>query len=183
MSLDALKAAVPDYAQDLRRNLDAVVEHGGLTQQRLWGTVLACAIAARSARVLREVAHEAGARLSADALTAAKSAAAHMAVNNVFHRTRHLLSDPAYGELRTGLRMTALGRPGEGVTKADVEFWSFAVSAVNACGLCLDAHERALRRLEVDRETIQEGIKIAAVVQALATTLDAEAVLADLGDA
>lgn len=181
MSLDALKAAVPDYARDLRRNLDAVIEHGGLSQQRLWGTVLACAIAARSARVLREVAPEAGARLSPEALTAAKSAAAVMAVNNVFHRTRHLLSDPAYGELRTGLRMTALGHPG--VPKADVEFWSFAVSAINACGLCLDAHERALRRLEVDRETIQEGFKIAAVVQALATTLDAEAVMAGPGDA
>ncbi|WP_381794496.1 carboxymuconolactone decarboxylase family protein [Streptomyces niveus] len=181
MSLDALKAAVPDYARDLRRNLDAVVEHGGLGQQRLWGTVLACAIAARSARVLRELAPEAGARLSADAFTAAKSAAAVMAVNNVFHRTRHLLSDPAYGELRTGLRMTAPGHPG--VPKSDVEFWSFAVSAINACGLCLDAHERALRRLEVDRETIQEGIKIAAVIQALATTLDAEAVMDGLGDA
>lgn len=180
MSLDALKAALPDYARDLRRNLDAVVEHGGLGQQRLWGTVLACAIAARSARVLRELAPEAGARLSPEAFTAAKSAAAVMAVNNVFHRTRHLLSDPAYGELRTGLRMTAIGHPG--VTKADVEFWSFAVSAINACGLCLDAHERALRRLEVDRETIQEGIKIASVIQALATTLDAEAVMDGLGD-
>ncbi|MFI6690586.1 carboxymuconolactone decarboxylase family protein [Streptomyces sp. NPDC050433] len=180
MSLDALKAAVPDYAKDLRRNLDAVVEHSGLSQQRLWGTVLACAIAARSARVLRELAPEARARLSADAYTAAKSAAAVMAVNNVFHRTRHLLSDPAYGELRTGLRMTALGHPG--VPKADFEFWSFAVSAINACGLCLDAHERALRGLEEDRETIQEAIRIAAVIQSLGTTLDAEAVMDGLGD-
>ncbi|WP_405612926.1 carboxymuconolactone decarboxylase family protein [Streptomyces sp. NBC_01511] len=180
MSLDALKASVPDYARDLRRNLDAILDHGGLTQQRLWGTVLACAIAARSARVLRELAPEARSRLSAEAYTAARSAAALMAVNNVFHRTRHLLSDPAYGELRTGLRMTALGHPG--VERADVEFWSFAVSAVNACGLCLDAHERALRRLEVDRETIQEGIKIAAVIQAVGTTLDAETVLDALGD-
>lgn len=34
----------------------------------------------------------------------------------------------------------------------------------------------------MDRETVQEGIRIAAVIQAVATTLDAEAVLADLGD-
>lgn len=180
MSLDALKAAVPDYARDLRRNLDAVVDRSTLPEQRLWGTVLVCAIAARSARVLRELAPEARARLTPEAYTAARSAASVMAVNNVFHRTRHLLSDPAYEELRTGLRMTAIGHPGAG--EADVEFWYFAVSAVNACGLCLDAHERALRRLEVDRETVQEGIRIAAVIQAVATTLDAEAVLADLRD-
>ncbi|MFD3519675.1 carboxymuconolactone decarboxylase family protein [Streptomyces sp. NPDC058653] len=180
MSLDSLKAAVPEYARDLRRNLDAVLDRGGLSEQRLWGTVLVCAIAARSPYVLRELAPEARARLSSEAYTTARSAAAVMAVNNVFHRTRHLLSDPTYGELRTGLRMTATGHPG--VTKADFEFWSFAVSAINGCGLCLDAHEGALRRLEEDRGTIQEGIKIAAVIQALATTLDAEAVLDGLGE-
>ncbi|WP_330173849.1 carboxymuconolactone decarboxylase family protein [Streptomyces sp. NBC_01498] len=181
MSLDALKAALPEYARDLRRNLDAVTEQDGLSEQRLWGTLLACAIAARSARVLREVAPEAGARLSADAFTAAKSAAALMAVSNVFHRTRHLLSDPAYGELRTGLRMTARAHPD--VPKADVEFWSFAVSAVNACGLCLDAHERVLSGLGVERATVQEAIKIAAVIEAVGTTLDAEAVMNGSGGA
>ncbi|MFE5186888.1 carboxymuconolactone decarboxylase family protein [Streptomyces sp. NPDC056628] len=178
MSLDSLKSRLPGYADDLRRNLDAVLGRSGLTTQQLWGTVLATAIASRSPVVLRELAPEAKAKLSPEAYTAAKSAAAVMAVNNVFHRTRHLLSDPGYGTLRTGLRMNVLGDPG--VAKVDFELWSLAVSAINACGLCLDAHERVLRKAGVDRETVQDAFRIASVVQAVGVTLDAEDVLAGI---
>ena len=104
----------------------------------------------------------------------------HIQTGNVFFRTRHLLSDPAYGTLRTGLRRDVLGaRRPAGVGRADHELWSLAVSAVNACGACLDAHERALRAAGVERETVQEAFRIAAVVTALAVTLEAEAVLGE----
>ncbi|MDX3583293.1 carboxymuconolactone decarboxylase family protein [Streptomyces europaeiscabiei] len=177
MSLDALRSAVPDYAADLRRNLDSVLGDSGLPAQRLWGTVLATAIASRSAIVLRELAPEARAKLSPEAYTAARSAAAMMAMSNVFHRTRHLLSDPEYGRLRAGLRMNVIGDPG--VDRVDFEFWAFAVSAINGCGLCLDSHERVLRKAGLDRATVQEAFKIASVVQAVGVTLDAEAILSE----
>lgn len=177
MSLDALKSAVPDYAKDLKLNLDSVIGNSELPAQRLWGAVLATAIASRSPAVLRELAPEARANLSPEAYTAAKAAAAVMTMNNVFHRTRHLLSDHEYGTLRAGLRMNVLGNPG--VDRVDFELWSFAVSAVNGCGLCLDSHEQALRRAGVGREVVQEGFKIASVIQAVAVTLDAEAVLSE----
>ncbi|MFJ8853677.1 alkyl hydroperoxide reductase [Streptomyces sp. NPDC102437] len=181
MALDELKAAVPDFAKDLKLNLGSVIGNADdtalLTQQQLWGTVLACAIASRSPKVLRELEPEAKANLSAEAYTAAKSAAAIMAMNNVFYRTRHLLSDPEYGTLRAGLRMNVIGKPG--VEKIDFELWSLAVSAINGCGQCLDSHEQVLRKAGVDRETIQEAVKIASVIQAVGVTLDAEAVLAE----
>ncbi|WP_066943707.1 carboxymuconolactone decarboxylase family protein [Streptomyces lushanensis] len=179
--LDALKSAIPDYAKDLRLNLGSVVGDSPLSPQRLWGTVLVCAIASRSRAVLLALGPEARARLSPGAYTAARSAAATMAMNNVFHRTRHLLSDPEYGKLRAGLRVNVLGDPG--VERIDYELWSLAVSAVNGCGLCLDSHERVLRGAGVDRETIQEAFKIASVIQAVGTTLDAEAVLAEAAGA
>ncbi|GLX51497.1 alkyl hydroperoxide reductase AhpD [Streptomyces hygroscopicus subsp. hygroscopicus] len=177
MSLDSLKARVPDYAKDLRLNLGSVIGNSDLPAQQLWGTVLATAIASRSPIVLRELEPEAKANLSPEAYTAAKSAAAIMAMNNVFYRTRHLLSDHEYGTLRAGLRMNVIGNPG--VEKVDFELWSFAVSAVNGCGSCLDSHEQVLRKAGVERDTIQEAFKIAAVVQAVGATLDAEAVLAE----
>ncbi|MFD8026800.1 alkyl hydroperoxide reductase [Streptomyces lavendulae] len=180
MSLDSLKSAIPDFAKDLKLNLGSVIGNadstGTLSQQQLWGTVLSCAIASRSPRVLRELEPEAKAALSPEAYTAAKSAAAIMAMNNVFYRTRHLLSDPEYGTLRAGLRMNVIGNPG--VEKIDFELWSLAVSAVNGCGQCLDSHEQVLRKAGVDRETVQEAFKIASVIQAVAVTLDAEAALA-----
>ncbi|MGW0582735.1 alkyl hydroperoxide reductase [Streptomyces sp. NPDC002920] len=177
MSLDALKSAIPDYAKDLRRNLDSVVDGSRLTAQQLWGTLLVTAIASRSPVVLRELALEAQANLSPEAYTAARSTAATMALNNVFFRTRHLLSDQEYGGLRTGLRMNVLADPDVGRT--DHELWCLAVSAVNACGACLDSHERALRKAGVDRETVQEAFRIASLVQAVAVTLDAESILTE----
>ncbi|OII63873.1 alkyl hydroperoxide reductase [Streptomyces sp. CC53] len=176
MSLDALKSAIPDYAKDLRLNLGSVIGNSDLPQQQLWGTVLACAIASRSAKVLAELEPEARENLKPEAYDAAKAAAAVMAMNNVFYRTRHLLSDPEYGTMRAGLRMNVIGNPG--VEKVDFELWSLAVSAINGCGQCLDSHEQVLRKAGVDRETVQEAFKIAAVIQAVGATLDAEAVLA-----
>lgn len=175
MALDDLKSALPGYAKDLKLNLGSVIGNSQLPEQQLWGTVLACAIASRSGIVLRALEPEAREQLSPEAYEAAKSAAAVMAMNNVFYRTRHLLSDPEYGSLRAGLRMNIIGNPG--VDKADFELWSLAVSAVNGCGQCLDSHEQVLRKAGVDRETVQEAFKIASVVQAVATTLDAEAAL------
>ena len=177
MSLDALKSAIPDYAKDLKLNLGSVIGNSDLPAQQLWGTVLATAIASRSPLVLRELAPEAKAHLSPEAYTAAKSAAAIMAMNNVFYRTRHLLSDPEYGNLRAGLRMNALADPG--VDKADFELWSLAVSAVNGCGQCLDSHERVLREGGISREVIQEAVKVAAVVRAVGVTVSAESILSE----
>ncbi|WP_330348452.1 carboxymuconolactone decarboxylase family protein [Streptomyces sp. NBC_00582] len=177
MSWNALLSALPDYAKELRLNLGSVIGASDLPAQQLWGTVLVSAIAARSPIVLRELGAQARAELSPEAYTAARSAAAVMAVNNVFHRTRHLLSDPAYGRLRAGLRTNVLGDPG--VPRADYELWSLAVSAINGCGSCLDAHERALRSAGVGREVVQEAVRIASVVQAVGVTLEAEAVLGE----
>ena len=159
MSLDTLRSLIPEYAGDLRRNLDAVLGDSRLSAQRLWGTVLATAIASRSAIVLRELAPEARARLSPEAYTAAKSAAAAMALSNVFFRTK------------------AVGGPG--VDRVDYELWALAVSAINACGACLDSHERVLREAGVSRETVQEAFRVASVVQAVGVTVEAEAVLSE----
>ncbi|MCC9310803.1 carboxymuconolactone decarboxylase family protein [Kitasatospora sp. RB6PN24] len=176
MALDELKAALPDYAKDLKLNLGSVIGNSDLPQQQLWGTVLACAMATGSKSVLGELEPQAKELLSAEAYTAAKAAAAVMAMNNVYYRTLHLLSDKEYGTLRTGLRMNIIGNPG--VEKVDFELWSFAVSAINGCGQCLDSHEQVLRKAGVEREVVQAAAKIAAVVQAVASVLDAEAAIA-----
>ncbi|WP_406202635.1 alkyl hydroperoxide reductase [Kitasatospora sp. NBC_01560] len=176
MALDDLKSALPDYAKDLKLNLSAVIGNSDLPAQQLWGTVLSCAMATRSAAVLRELEPEAKANLSPEAYNAAKGAAAIMGMNNVYYRTTHLLSDKEYSTLRAGLRMNIIGTPG--VEKIDFELWCFAVSAINGCGQCLDSHEAVLRKAGVEREVIQTSIKIAAVLQAVAGVLDSEAALA-----
>ena len=176
MSVDALKGALPGYAKDTRLNLGSLTSTSQLTDQQLWGAVLACALATRSAAVIRELAQEAGDHLSAEAFEAAKGAASIMAMNNVYYRATHLIGDETYATLPARLRMSIIGKPG--VDKTDFELWCLAVSAVNGCGRCLESHEKALREAGLSREAVQEALRIAAVVNAAAATLEAEAALA-----
>lgn len=178
MGVAALKDALPAYAKDTKLNLGSVTSTSQLTDQQLWGTVLATALATRSRQVIAELAEDAADHLSGEAFEAAKGAASIMAMNNVYYRATHLIGDETYSTLSTGLRMSIIGKPG--VDKVDFELWCVAVSAVNGCGRCLESHEKVLRESGMSREHIQEALRIAAVVTATAATLDAEAALTPL---
>ena len=78
-------------------------------------------------------------------------------------------------ELPAKLRMNVIAKPG--VEKADFELWSLAVSAVNGCGMCIDAHEHELRKAGLSTEAIQAAVRIAATVHAVASVLDGEAAI------
>jgi alkyl hydroperoxide reductase subunit D len=68
--------------------------------------------------------------------------------------------------------MNIIANPG--VDKTLFELWSLAVSAVNACGMCIDSHEAVLRKASVRPEQIQAAVRIASVVHAAAQILDGE---------
>lgn len=172
MSMDSLKARLPDYAKDLRLNLSSLAAEAVLSDRQRAGTFIASALAARNPEVTTEVMAEFGSMLAPPALEAAKAAAAIMAMNNIYYRFTHLTSAPDYRTLPAKLRMNVLARPG--VEKIDFELWSLAVSAINGCGMCIDAHERELRNAGVTTEAIQAAVRIAAVVHAVAATLDGE---------
>jgi alkyl hydroperoxide reductase subunit D len=174
MSLDALRERLPAYAKDLSLNLSSLAAETLLTDQQKWGAFIAAAHAAGEPSVIQ--ATEASARaagVSDAALTAAKSAAAIMAMNNVYYRALHLISNPEYRTMPARLRMNALANPG--VEKADFELWATAVSALNGCGMCLDAHEAELKTAGVPAQQIQTALRIAAVVNATSRVLAAEA--------
>jgi alkyl hydroperoxide reductase subunit D len=173
--LDTLKEALPGYARDLKLNLGSVIGTSTLPEQRLWGTVLAVAIASRNERVLQALDVDAREHLSDTAYHAASGAAAIMAQNNVYYRAKHLLAEAGiagYDDIPARLRMQVIGSSG-GVDKADFEFWCLAVSAVNGCGSCLASHEQVLREAGVPREQVHEALRIAATVHSVAVTLAA----------
>jgi AhpD family alkylhydroperoxidase len=49
-----------------------------------------------------------------------------------------------------------------------------AVSAINGCGMCIESHEKAVRKEGIAAEQVQAAVRIAAVVNAAAAILDAE---------
>ncbi|MCB9959510.1 MAG: carboxymuconolactone decarboxylase family protein [Rhodospirillaceae bacterium] len=177
MSIDALKKALPDYAKDIRLNLSSLAAEPTLTAQQRAGCFVATALAVGNAFAIRELVDAFAGDLSPEALTGAKAAAAIMAMNNVYYRTTHMLANTEYTQFQSKLRMNILANPG--VDKTDFELWSLAVSAVNGCGMCLDAHERKLRAAGMSAESVQTAFRIAAVVHAVGAVLDGEAALAD----
>lgn len=175
MSIETLKSALPDYAKDIKLNLGSVLTASALSEQQVWGSALASAIAARNERVTQAIAGEAAGKLSPEALNAAKAAAAIMAMNNVYYRFVHLTPKSGYGQLPARLRMNVIANPG--VEKLDFELFSLAVSAVNGCGLCLESHEHEVLQKGATKQQVQDAVRIAAVIHAVATVLDAEAAL------
>lgn len=174
MTLEHLREALPDHARDLKLNLSSILAEPTLTDQQRWGTLLATAIAARNSDLIAAVEAEAARRLPAEALAAARTASAIMAMNNVYYRFVHLVGGD-YRTMPARLRMNALAKPG--VDRVDFELWSLAVSAINGCGMCMESHEAVLRKAGVAADAIQAAVRIAAVIHALAVTLEAPAAL------
>jgi len=176
MSLEIIKGTLPDYAKDLKLNLSSLAAETVLSAQQLAGTFISTALAARNARLTQAVMAEFGPKLSAEALEAAKGAAAIMGMNNVYYRFIHLAGAEDLQKLPARLRMNIIGKPG--VAKEDFELWALAVSAVNGCGLCIESHVHELRQRGLGAEQIQAAARIGAVVHAIAAVLDGEDALA-----
>ena len=175
MSIDVLKDRLPDYARDLNLNLSSLAAEQLLSPQQKAGSFIAAALAANHAPTTEAVVDVFGRELTPEALNAVKTAAALMAMNNIYYRFVHLVHAADYKTLPAKLRMTAMAKPG--VDKVDFELWSLVVSAINGCGMCLEAHEKVCRE-NLSPEQIQAAVRIAATVHAVARTLSAEEALA-----
>jgi alkyl hydroperoxide reductase subunit D len=167
--------ALPEYANELKLNLSSVLQQAALTEQQTWGTAVASAIACRSAELTRSILAEAQLHLTPEALSAAKSAAALMGMNNIYFRFSHLSGNNAYNYIPSHLRTKATRI--HGLARLDFELWCIAVSAINGCSACVIAHERLLRERGVPEDTILAAVRIAAVIHGVAAVLDAEAAL------
>ena len=107
MSIETLKNALPEYAKDLKLNLGSVAAEAALTDQQRWGALVATAIASRNTAVIQAVEAEAQTKLSPEALAAAKTAAAIMAMNNIYYRFVHLAGSEDYRTMPARLRTSS----------------------------------------------------------------------------
>ncbi len=167
MSLKAFTETLPDYAKDLRLNMGSLLSDQTLGDQRKYGLLLACAHGTGYKPIVEAAEAEVEGKLSPEAANAARASAAVMAMNNVYYRFVHLVSNPEYGTMPAKLRMNVIGNPG--IDKADFELFSLAVSAMNGCGMCIDSHEKVLKQHGVNAEAIQAAARIGAIVKAVAT--------------
>lgn len=173
MPLETLLDSIPHYARDIRINLTNVLKQSELTDVQLWGTVVASSIATRNPILIRTLEEEASGRLSPETVEAARTAAALMAMNNVYYRFLHLTDNEKYSAIPAKLRMQGLRS--HGIDQRDFELWCTAVSAINNCPACVASHEKVVREKGLTEEQVTAAVRIAAVLQATATALEEQA--------
>ena len=166
----ALRDQLPDLARDIKLNLQSVLTNGtpSLTPAQRWGVALSCAIAARNDKLRDALVqdNEAGPEVLEDA----KAAAALMAMNNVYYRFRHLIEKESYSEKPARLRMQRIANVA--TNKTDFELCCLAVSAINGCQSCLQAHEKVVLEGGLSEEHVHDAVRIAPTIHAAAVALE-----------
>ncbi len=172
MSVQTIRSNLGEYAKDTKLNLGNVLsEEGapGLTNAQIALIALASAYATKQPDLIEAIVTQAQDHLDEAGIEAAKAAATMMGMNNVYYRFVHLSSDKEYGKMAANLRMNIIGNPG--VDKVDFELASLAVSAINGCGMCIDAHVREVEKAGITKQGIQSTVRIAAVLNATAQAI------------
>ena len=80
-----------------------------------------------------------------------------MGMNNVLYRFRHLIEKPSYGDRPARLRMNRLVKPAG--SKTDFELFCLAVSAINGCGTCMQAHEKVVLAGGLGEEQVFDAVR------------------------
>lgn len=170
--LNSIKELIPDYAKDIRLNLDGTIARSSLEGNDAVGVALAAAFAAKS-RTIIEAIRSSGV-LSAEELNGAQTAAALMGMNNVWYPFVEMADDGDLKTQRAELRMGAYASHG-GVDKRRFEMYALAASIVGKCHFCVKSHFALLKNEQgMSVQQLRDVGRIAAVVNAAAQVIAAE---------
>lgn len=169
-ALDALRDALPEYAKDLKLNLQSLLGESSLSVPQRYGVALASAAAARQPELVKALKSEALALAGPDTVEDALAASVIMGMTNVFYRFRHLVGKESYTQLPARLRMNRVARPAG--PKVDFELFCLAVSAINACEACVRAHEKTGLEGGLSETQIHDAVRLASTVHGVAVALD-----------
>ena len=170
--VNAMKARLPDYAKDIRLNLDAVVVRSSLSPSHAAGAALAAAFAAKSAPIVDAIRGDA--TLDEPHRNAALTAAALMGMNNVWYPFVEMSGDSELATVRPELRMNAYATHA-GVDRQSFELYALAASIVGKCEFCVQSHYKLLKETGLTTQQLRDVGRIAAVVNAAAQVIAAEA--------
>jgi len=167
--LDSIKALIPDYAKDIRLNLDGVIARSSLPAEDALGVALAAAFATKSKPLVDALR---AATPPAEA-NAALTAAALMGMNTVWYPYVEMAGDDDLKAQRAELRMNAYATSG-GVAKKKFEAFALAASIVGKCHFCVSSHHALLKKEGLTTQQLRDIGRIAAVVNAAAQVIAAE---------
>ena len=167
--LNSIKDRMPEYAKDIRLNLDGVIARSSLAPEIALGVALAAAFAAKSKPLIDAF----KAAMPPAEGHAALTAATLMGMNNVWYPFVEMAEDDELKTMRAELRMNAYATSG-GVAKLKFEAFALAASIVGKCHFCVKSHYELLKKEGMTTQQLRDVGRIAAVVNSAAQALAAE---------
>ncbi len=164
-ALNLLEAGESRYLRDLKLNFTSTLtsEHLSAKECALLG--LSTAVNNQNAPLIAYYTGAAKQNEATDADVAeAAGCASLLASNNIFYRFRHFTQKEKYTQIPARIRMQLMMKPVTG--KEFFELMSLAISAVNGCEMCVNAHEDSLIKLGTTEERIFDAVRIASLVTA-----------------
>ena len=167
--VEQLKESIPDYAKDIKLNLDAVINRSTIDPDDATYIAIAAAFATGNAKLLSFIVASATNEVEKNA---ALSAGSIMAQNNVWYPFIEMADDANLKGLPAQLRMNVISSHG-GTTKAKFEAYSLSSSIIGKCHFCVKAHYETLKQEGYSVEQLRDIGRISATINALSKILSA----------
>jgi len=164
--VDEVKNSIPEYAKDIKLNLDNVINRSPLDPVDTHACALAAAVMAGNLDLVIFINANSILRDNPAELAAAKTAAALMGMNNVYYPFVEMADDANLKGMPAGLRMTAYANHA-GVSKKKFEMYALCASIVGKCHFCVKSHYDLLKKEGMTVAELQHVGKIAAVINAV----------------
>ncbi|BBB65207.1 alkyl hydroperoxide reductase AhpD [Undibacterium sp. YM2] len=169
--LNLIKSRIPDYAKDIRLNIDGTIARSSLEGNDAVGVALAAAFAAKSTVIIEAI--KSSGAITPEEINAALTAAALMGMNNVWYPYVEMADDADLKTQAAQLRMNAYATNG-GVDKRRFEMYALAASIIGKCHFCVKSHYELLKKEGMSATQLRDVGRIAAVVNAAAQVISAE---------
>lgn len=165
VGLDLLEKGESRYVRDLKINFSSTLTSEHLTAKEI-GLIGVSIAVNNNNKILTNFYTSFCERneSTAEEIAEAVACASLLASNNVFYRFRHFTQKEKYTQIPARIRMQIMAKPVTG--KEFFELLSLAVSAVNGCEMCVNAHEDSLIKLGTTEERIFDAVRIASLITA-----------------
>jgi lipoyl-dependent peroxiredoxin subunit D len=162
-ALNITSEANSKYLKDLKVNFKTALKTDNLSEKE--AALIGIAIATNEKHeglilYFKQLSLDSGANI--EEIADSVACASLLSSNNVFYRFRHFTQKEKYSQIPARLRMNIMVNPVIG--KEFFELVSLAVSAVNGCEMCVNAHESSLIELGSTEERIFDAVRLSAVI-------------------
>ncbi|RFZ92171.1 alkylhydroperoxidase [Mucilaginibacter conchicola] len=164
-ALQLLETGESRYLRDFKLNFTSVLTSEHISAKECALLALSTAVNNQNKPLIEYYTTVAKQNEATDADVAeAVGCASLLASNNIFYRFRHFTQKEKYTQIPARIRMQLMMKPVTG--KEFFELMSLAISAVNGCEMCVNAHEDSLIKLGTTEERIFDAVRIASLVTA-----------------